>query len=551
MQESAQDVLGLFGGTGVVPAQVGEELAVGVVGGRVVGPAHHEGGLADPGRADHDRQCGLLRVGLPHPVEPVPLLLAADEPASGAGELARRQRERRACGRSRSRPRDGHRGGRHGRFLSRSRRCSRSRSRSRRRQRSGRGRARGRCGRFRPQHLLEGLAQARARLDAEFQHQPFARPVVALQRLGLPPVLLEAEHQHPDQRLPQAVGPHGLVERGDRLPAPAEGEFDLGPGFEHAQVLLVEAAGGGLAAFPGGQVGERAAAPQREGVAQQAGLDPGVVGVGGPAHQFLEAVQVHLVGRAGEPVSVVLGQQFQPAAQQFAQRGDMALERLPGPWRRGALPGEPHQPPDRHGPVELQGQPGQHGAPFGTADGQHRAPFGTQLDRPQQQDPHVTLPCSSQCRRTPGVRPTIATRDRRSRSSGRIPGEPQYGSDGQRPRRAAAQTGGGSDGRQLVQRRAGEGAVGDVDDTDPALHRRAPGQHPGEAVRHREDTPDDQPGLQPTVLVREQLGDRPDPALQHVGAAERSRHLLVPPLGGDRLVPDRARCRGRRARRSA
>jgi hypothetical protein len=175
----------------------------------------------------------------------------------------------------------------------------------------------------------------------------------------------------------QAEGLEGLVEGvgvaqggqlGQGLVGAAEGE---GGGVTGAQDVQVPGLPAGRLGGAVGQIGEDGAAPQGEGVVEDAGRLGGIA-VGQRARalagQPLEPVQVDVVGRGREPVPAVRrGDRVR--AEGPAQPADQRLQRARRVGGRVAVPHLVDQQPGRHGTAGPQGEHGQQGAQPRAADG--------------------------------------------------------------------------------------------------------------------------------------------------------------------------------------
>ncbi len=160
--------------------------------------------------------------------------------------------------------------------------------------------------------LLQPL-QPDARLDAQLVDQGAARAPVGAQGVGLAARAVQGEHQLAVQVLAQGVAADEALQLADHLAVAPERQVRLDAGLERGQAQLVDPdqlrPGVGLLVAGGADVGQRRAAPQPQGLAQEPG-GPLRVGLGErlpPLHsQPLELVQVELVGTDLDHVTGVL-----------------------------------------------------------------------------------------------------------------------------------------------------------------------------------------------------------------------------------------------------
>jgi hypothetical protein len=138
------------------------------------------------------------------------------------------------------------------------------------------------------------LAEPTAGLDAELLHQHGARRPIGLERFGLAARAIQRQHQLAVQALAQRVRGGQALELGDDLVVPAECQVGLDSALERRQARLLEAGDLGLGERLVGQVGERGAAPQRQGIPQQRG-GRRRIRYARVRHESLEAMQIELV----------------------------------------------------------------------------------------------------------------------------------------------------------------------------------------------------------------------------------------------------------------
>ena len=134
-------------------------------------------------------------------------------------------------------------------------------------------------------------AQRRPRLDPELLDQGGPRRPVGVQRLRLPARAVEREHELAAQALRQRVLGDQALELADELVGAAESEVRVDAILERGEVKLLEPTDLTLRPRLVGELGERRAAPEREGLAQALGSGRRL----GPARlgdETLEAVQI-------------------------------------------------------------------------------------------------------------------------------------------------------------------------------------------------------------------------------------------------------------------
>ena len=79
---------------------------------------------------------------------------------------------------------------------------------------------------------------------------------------------VEGEHSLPLQLLVERVARHDLIQLGEDVGVPAEGEFGVELGLQRGQALVGEPGGRRLHEVVVGEVSEHVAAPQVEGLVQ-------------------------------------------------------------------------------------------------------------------------------------------------------------------------------------------------------------------------------------------------------------------------------------------
>ncbi len=261
--------------------------------------------------------------------------------------------------------------------------------------RGGLGRVRrGRAGGRRPRRvearvlgedrLMEG-AQPRPGLDAELVDERRPGRRVRRERLRLAAGAVQREHLPAAEPLAQRVlGDEGLELAGQPGGAAAL-EVGVDPGLQGGDALLVEPGDGGAGERRVGDVGQRRAAPQREGVAQERG---GALGRRRPglAHEVLEPGQVELRALDAQQVAR-LARDEPPVAHRTPQPRHVDLDALRDRRRRRLAPDLVDQPVGRDDLVGVQQQDREQGTLARAAERQ-RAAVRVGLHRSEQPELH-------------------------------------------------------------------------------------------------------------------------------------------------------------------
>ena len=192
--------------------------------------------------------------------------------------------------------------------------------------------------------LVQG-AQRGGRLEAELVVQDRTGPGEHLQRVRLPPGLVQGRHQQPGESLVGRVRADDRVEVGDDVGGPAERQQQLRPFGQRRQAQLPEP--GRLDRRPRlvGEVRERLAAPpgQRRAV-QPGGLDVGAVVLAvaagaGSADTAREGLHVDRLGCDVHPVpDTVPGDGRVRSSQRAPQLRHPQLQRVRRVGRQGLAP---------------------------------------------------------------------------------------------------------------------------------------------------------------------------------------------------------------------
>nr|WP_300019436.1 hypothetical protein [Pseudonocardia sp.] len=166
-------------------------------------------------------------------------------------------------------------------------------------------------------------------LDAQLRGQPAAQPAVGVERLGLPAVAVEREHElRPRAFAQRMVGDHGLQHR-HRLAVPTEGEHRRDAVLRGGRAQLREPGGLRTRERPGGELVECRSAPQHQRVVERG-----------------DGARVVTAGRGAAP-----GHDPRLGERGVAVRGVEQVARRPGADRDAAAVERPPQP--QH--VVLQG----------------------------------------------------------------------------------------------------------------------------------------------------------------------------------------------------
>ena len=107
-----------------------------------------------------------------------------------------------------------------------------------------------------------------ARVEAELGGENPAPLRERLERLGLAAAPVERDHQLSSEPLAERLTTDALLELADELGVPPEGQVGLDPILERGGALLLEPSDMRLRERLVGQIGERRAAPEAEGVTQ-------------------------------------------------------------------------------------------------------------------------------------------------------------------------------------------------------------------------------------------------------------------------------------------
>jgi hypothetical protein len=301
----------------VLAVQVEKDLPVGKAAGVGVRPVHHQRGLADPAEAGHDHHPRLRARLVDRPGQRRQLGVAPGEVPDPGGQLGRPRPARR---RRPAAP------GRHGRPLG-----------------------------LPAQDLCVQPAQVGARLAADLLDQPVAQLLIHPQRIGLPIVAVQREHQLPGQALAQRVGRDGRGQLRDQVGVQAQAELGVEEVLQQAGPHLGQPDPVGLHPRRGDPV-QRIAAPQLQRGPQRLGRPRRVGGQARLPEQVVQPLDVG--GAAGriEQIPGVAGDE--DVTHLAAQLGDQPLQPGPGRRRRPAAPQGIDQP---LGGNDLPGRQGQHG----------------------------------------------------------------------------------------------------------------------------------------------------------------------------------------------
>src|SRR5205823_5735290 len=112
------------------------------------------------------------------------------------------------------------------------------------------------------------LLERRARVDPELVYERAPGGVIRLERLRLAAAAVEREHQLRTETLAQRMSRDGRFEVADELPVTSVLELRVGPFLERGEPKLLEPLDLRLRERFEREVGERRAAPEREGGAK-------------------------------------------------------------------------------------------------------------------------------------------------------------------------------------------------------------------------------------------------------------------------------------------
>lgn len=192
----------------------------------------------------------------------------------------------------------------------------------------------------------------RARVDAELVHEPGADAREGAQRFRLAPVTVEGQHQLRPQALAQRVLGDERLELGHEAGVPPERQFGVDAQLECHEAQLLESCDRALGERRVGEVRERHAAPQPEGLLQV--VDGARVVVRGERalagrEQALEPREVDLIrGRHQRVPGWARHEQVAARAQPLAQLRHADAQRGRPGRRRVLAPEVVHQPVRRH-----------------------------------------------------------------------------------------------------------------------------------------------------------------------------------------------------------
>jgi hypothetical protein len=214
------------------------------------------------------------------------------------------------------------------------------------------------------QHAVVQALELRARFDPELLDQHVARLPVAVQSLGGPSAAVQGEHQLGMEALAQRVPLRQIAQLRHDVLMPAEIQVGLDADLERLQPQLLEP-GSVFAAEPlGTDVGQRASAPQVQGLVEGgAHIEPPVVVPGdiGLPDQAFEAGDVQLLLAQADEVARSRGHEA-VGAQGVAQVLDVVAQRRVDRGGRGRVPDDIGQLLRRDRLVGAQGQSREHRA---------------------------------------------------------------------------------------------------------------------------------------------------------------------------------------------
>ena len=165
-------------------------------------------------------------------------------------------------------------------------------------------------------------------LHADLLGQLLPRLAVGVERLGLAPAAVERDHQLAGEPLARRILRHQLPQLRYELGMPAGGGVGLDAQLERAQALFLEPRDLGLGERLERQVGERRAAPQAGGLAQQGRRLVRAARRQGAAallDELREALGVQLARLHTQPVAGRRRGDYLVVAERLAQAGDVHL----------------------------------------------------------------------------------------------------------------------------------------------------------------------------------------------------------------------------------
>ncbi len=228
------------------------------------------------------------------------------------------------------------------------------------------------------------VAQLWTRLDAELLDERVARIPVCRQRVGLPALPVEGEHQLRAETLPHRVG------RDERLelrhePIPTECEVGVDPQLDRARPQPLEPCDLGLRERLVREVGKRRATPERQRL-RGAGRRPVRIACSRLPRVGEEPLEAHRVDRLRVDLDGVARRSRDDrggVTQRGPQAGDLRLERVPRPGRRRLLPEVLDEPVDGDDPAAVDEQVGEQRALLRRPQ-RHAFPVAQHLERPQE-----------------------------------------------------------------------------------------------------------------------------------------------------------------------
>ena len=241
---------------------------------------------------------------------------------------------------------------------------------------------------LRENRVLE-TAELGCRLDAELLDEGLAGLPVDLEGLRLTARPVERDHQSAGQALANAMLGDERAQLSDQLDVTTEREVGLDPLFERRQPDLLQPSDGDLRERFVVEVGQRRAAPQREGIAQKLARLPGIARCAGEScllAQSLEPAQVELIGRQADQVAGRAGLDRILRSERLPQLGDLPLNLRDGRDRRRAGIQVIRESLDRDDAVRAQEQDGERRALLGPAEA-NGAAIADDLERPK--DPEL------------------------------------------------------------------------------------------------------------------------------------------------------------------
>jgi hypothetical protein len=234
--------------------------------------------------------------------------------------------------------------------------------------------------------------QREAGIGTEFDGQPVAYLLVAVQCLSRPATAVQGDHELSRQTFVQRVAGRPRQQIGQQRGVQAEAEPDIGE-IEPDRVQVLDQGGAHGVQPASGQTGERLPAPQRHRLLEQRGGPAVVLSGTAVPDQPAKPVQIHQLGLDSELVAgrPARDRHTRGRSQRIAQQGHAVLHRGARITGKPAISPDPvHQLIDRHPVIGLDQQHRQHTSQLRVTD-RDRPPMDIRLDVTKQTEPHRHL----------------------------------------------------------------------------------------------------------------------------------------------------------------